>query len=117
MKNIILGLVIILAILSCGLAYFANSKSFKSQESLNKERYLRMQNEEVLQNIETKIKSLEEELGRKDKKIEALTLQLDQLNAHSQELEGRLQKAAEIKENLDQKITELQNAVAVTVIE
>ena len=111
MRIVLIGFVIVLLVLSCGLAVRYSQDASYAQEQLNSERYERLVSEENLQNVKVQIRSLKAELKRAQNKVGQVEGVLAKTKAVNEDLKGRLDKAAEIKMNLDEKIKELQNLV------
>ena len=108
MKATMVVLAIMLTVLSAGLAIRYNLNASNALKDLNQERFMRMTAEESLEKSNDKISSIDAELKRTQSKMNGLEKALEQANAFNEDLKSRLNKAAEIKNNLDGKIQELE---------
>ena len=111
MRTVLIGFVIVLLVLSCGLAIRYSQDASYVQEQLNGERYKRLVSEENFQKSKVKVISLKAELKRAQDKIGQIEGFLEKTKAYNNDLKTRLDKAVEIKENLDKKNQELQTLV------
>ncbi len=102
--------IIVLALLA-GISTFVACKYSKStlkvQESLNQERYNRMNAEESLSKSNSRVKELEDQVSKLEKKMASMQVVLDNTNAMNEDLKSRLDKASLIKESMEKKINEL----------
>lgn len=112
MRVVLIGFIIVLVVLSCGLAIRYNQDATYAHEELNGERYKRMTSEESLQQANAQVDSLKLELKIAHDKAETLETVLEKTKLINADLKSRLDKGAEIKAALDQKILELQNLVS-----
>lgn len=108
MRIVLIGAVIVLLVLSCGLAVRYSRDANYAYEELNAERYTRMLAEEDLQKANTRLSTLEAELKRAQDKAGQMEEILEKTKAVNEDLKARLDKAAEIKESLDKRIADLQ---------
>ena len=109
MRTVLIGFVIVLLVLSCGLAIHYSQDASYAQEQLNSERYKRLVFEEDLQKAKIQVSSLTTELKKAQNKVGQIEGVLEKTKAINEDLKARLDKAAEIKVNRDKKIEELQN--------
>lgn len=107
MRIIIIVSSVVVAIACGALAYHYSQDSFVAEQTLNEERYKRMVAEESLQRSNTKISTLESEITRTTNKITSLEKLVEQTKGINQDLKARLDKAVEIKDLLEKKISEL----------
>ena len=103
MKVFLSVLAIGVALFSGGLAIRNNQLAETAKIELNQERYQRMTAEEQLNNANNKIASLESDVAKVAKKLKANEALIDQMKTINGELVAKLDKAKEIKENLEQK--------------
>ena len=108
MRIVLIGFVIVLLVLSCGLAVRYSRDANYAHGELNGERYERMVAEENLQKANMRISSLEGELKREQDKAGQMEVILEKTKAVNEDLKARLDKAAEIKKSLDKRIADLQ---------
>jgi chromosome segregation ATPase len=93
----------------CGfLAYKYSQNAGQMQQSLDQERYTRMTTEENLGKASTKIRELEDQLSKLEKKMSSMQIVLDNTNAMNEDLKSRLDKVAVIKADMEKKIQDLQ---------
>ena len=100
--------IIVLLVLSCGLAVRYNQDANSTRDDLNTERYQRMTVEEDLQKASTQIDALKAELLRTQDRLAQIETVLEKTKAINEDLKSRLDQANEIKQRLDQRIGELQ---------
>ena len=112
MRTVFIGFVIMLFVLSCGLAIHYRRDALYAQEQLNGERYKRLVSEEDFQKIEVQIGSLKDVLKKAQNKVDQVESVLEKTKAFNENLKVRLDKAEEIKVNLDKKIEGLQKVVS-----
>ena len=103
---------ILLAGLGLGLAIRYNQNASGAQKDLDQERYLRMTAEENLEKATQKIHSLETEAQDVKQKLTQLQSDFETIKAAADDYKVRLDKAAEINKNFEDKIKELQNISA-----
>ena len=108
MRIVLIGFIIILLVLSCGLAVRYNQDASHARGELDGERYKRMVSEENLLRANIQADSLKEELTRMKSRVEQTELILEKTKLINASLKLRLQKADQMKELLDKKIAELQ---------
>ncbi|MBN1870340.1 MAG: hypothetical protein JW847_07195 [Candidatus Omnitrophica bacterium] len=111
MRTVLIGFVIVLLILSCGLAIRYGYIARDAEKQLNNERYQRLVSEENLQKANERVDSLKAELSKVQEKVAQVEGVLEKTKAINEDLRVRLDKAAEIKLNLDKRIEELQRLV------
>ena len=111
MKTVLIGFVVVLLILSCGFAIRYSQDAGYAQEQLNGERYKRLLAEENVEKSKVQINSLTSELKKAQDKAGQIERVLKRTKLINDDLKMRLDKAAEIKVNLDKKINELQSLV------
>jgi septal ring factor EnvC (AmiA/AmiB activator) len=112
MRVVTIGFVVVLVIVSCGLAVRYNQQATYVLEELNKERYQRILSEENLQRSNLEISSLKAELKRVHSQYDNTEQALKRTKAINEDLKQRLDKAAEIQVSLDKRIAELQRLVS-----
>ena len=112
MRTVLIGFVVVMLVLSCGLAIRYSRDASYAQEQLNSERYKRLVSEEDLQKTKIQIISLKAELKKAQDKVGWIEGVLEKIKAVNEDLKARLDKTAEIKTNLDKKIAELQRLVS-----
>jgi len=106
-RTVILIAIVVAAVACCAVAVVSSQKATKADNALNQERYDRMSAEESLKGVQTQIQSLTVEVDRLQKKNKSLETVNEQLKAANTEMGTRLEKAQEIKVNLESKINEL----------
>lgn len=111
MKIATIVVLVFLAVLSTFVAYRYSQSSLQAQQTLNQERYNRLTIEENLSKANTRVKELEDQISKVEKKMASMQVILDNTNAMNDDLKGRLDKAMVIKENMDRKIEEMQQMV------
>ncbi len=111
MKIATIVVLVFLAVLSTFVAYRYSQSSLQAQQTLNQERYNRLTIEENLSKANAKVKELEDQISKVEKKMASMQVVLDNTNAMNDDLKGRLDKAMVIKENMDKKIEEMQQMV------
>ena len=112
MKTTILIAAILVAVLGITMTVRFAKDAQSHEQNLNQERYNRMVAEESLASANTKINALETELERLQNKIKNSEKLLSETNAMNDDLKARLDKAMQIKGDMEKKIGELQNIVA-----
>ena len=112
MRTVLIGFVVVLLVLSCGLAIRYSQDAGNAQEQLNSERYKRLVSEESLQKAKVEVSSLKAELKKAQDRVDQIEGVLEKTRAFNEDLKARLDRAAEIKVNLDKKIMELQKLVS-----
>lgn len=108
MRIVLMGFIIVLLFLSCGLAVRYNQDASQAIAELESERYKRMVSEESLQRANTAAASLQSELKRVEKKVKNMEVVLEKTKVINKDFRARLDKAAKIKESLDRRIADLQ---------
>ena len=111
MKIATIVVLVFLAVLSTFVAYRYSQSSLQAQQTLNQERYNRLTVEENLSKANARVKELEDQISKVEKKMASMQVVLDNTNAMNDDLKGRLDKAMVIKENMDKKIEEMQQMV------
>ena len=111
MKIATIVVLVFLAVLSTFVAYRYSQSSLQAQQILNQERYNRLTVEENLSKANGRVKELEDQISKVEKKMASMQVVLDNTNAMNDDLKGRLDKAMVIKENMDKKIEEMQQMV------
>ena len=111
MKIATIVVLVFLAVLSTFVAYRYSQSSLQAQQILNQERYNRLTIEENLSKANGRVKELEDQISKVEKKMASMQVVLDNTNAMNDDLKGRLDKAMVIKENMDKKIEEMQQMV------
>ncbi len=111
MRTVLIGFVVVLLVLSCGLAISYSRDANYAQEQLDGERYKRLVSEENFQKAKVQVGSLKADLKRAKNKIAQMEGALKQTKVLNDNLKARLDRAAGIKVNLDKKIEELQALV------
>jgi hypothetical protein len=109
MRIVLIGFIIILLVLSCGLAIRYNQDAGSVRKELDVELYKRMVAEENLQKANIQIDSIKEELERTKDRVEQAEVVLEKTKEINADLRLRLHKAGQAKEILDRKIAELQS--------
>lgn len=112
MRVVLIGFVVVLLTLSCGLSIRYNQDASYARDKLDGERYKRIVSEESLQKANIQVGSLEDELRRIKNKVKNIGSILEKTKAFNKDLRRRLDKAAEIKKTLDKKIAELRQLVS-----
>lgn len=108
MKIATIVVLVFLAVLSTFVAYRYSESSLQAQQTLNQERYNRLTIEENLSKANARVKELEDQISKVEKKMASMQVVLDNTNAMNDDLKSRLDKAMVIKENMDKKIEEMQ---------
>ena len=111
MRTVLIGFVVVLLVLSCGLAIRYSQDAGYAQEQLNGERYKRLVSEENFQKAKVEIGSLKAELKKAQDKADQIESIFKRTKVINADLKARLDRASEIKTNLDKKIAELQALV------
>jgi hypothetical protein len=111
MRTVLIGFVVVLLVLSSVLAVRYNQEAGIAQEQLNSERYQRLVSEENVQKLMVQNNSLTRQLRQAEDKVGQIQDALERTKAINEDLKERLDRAAEIKANLDKKIEELQKLV------
>jgi hypothetical protein len=106
MRTVLIGFVVVLLVLSCGLAIRYSQDAGYAQEQLNGERYKRLLAEENVEKSKVQINSLTSELKKAQDKVGQIEGILKKTKLVNDDFRMRLDKAAEIKVNLDKKINE-----------
>ena len=102
---------VVLALLSTYVAYRYSQSTLQVQQTLKQERYNRFTAEENLSKSNSRIKELEDQVSKLEKKMASMQVVLDNTNAMNDDLKARIDKATKIKEDMDKKITELEQMV------
>lgn len=110
MKDIILVVSIVVAVLLTVVLIRFNDKASKATKALEQERYNRMVAEETLQKNAAKITSLEEQLKVATDKMSRIQDILDQEQTVNQDLKKQYEQLAQTKASLEEK---LQQAITV----
>ena len=108
MRITIIILAVAFAVMGGGLAYRYNQEALNAQKELNQERYNRMIAEENLQKADAKIKLLQSDIARSEDKLKSVENILDETKTVNSDLKARIDKATEIKQDLENKIKELE---------
>jgi len=108
MRVVLIGFIIVLLVLSCGLAVRYNQEASHARNELDRERYRRITNEENLQKANIEINALQGELKRMKTKIKNTEIAFKNTKAINVDLKERLDKASRIQMSLDRRIVELQ---------
>lgn len=111
MKIIAIVLAAGLIVFSAALAVNYNASALSTRKDLEQERYLRMVAEEKLERTGAQIRKLESELSRVEKEMKGVRDLLDQSQAANDRLQTKLDGAAAVKDALERKIEELQQAL------
>jgi TolA-binding protein len=98
---------VLLAGISTFVAYKYSQSSLQVKQSLDQERYNRMNAEESLSKSNSRVKELEEQASKLEKKMASMQVILDNTNAMNDDLKSRLDKASLIKNDMEKKINEL----------
>ena len=109
MKTTVMIVAILLAVLGITMTVRFAKDSQSHEQSLNQERYNRMVAEESLASANTKINALETELERLQNKSKNMEKILIETNAMNDDLKARLDKAMQVREEMEKKMGELQN--------
>ena len=112
MRTVIIVVVRALALLAFTIGINSTKEAQKAKQDLNQERFTRMTAEESYTNANSKISSLQAELDRTKGKLNSTQKELEQLRDVNTDYRTRLDKAQEIKNNMEQKIQELQSMVS-----
>lgn len=107
MRIVFFGFIIVLVVLSFGLAVRYNNDASYATEMLNGERYKRLTAEEELQKANRQIAALTADLKQAQDKLESTEFVLKNTKAINEDLKARLDKADQAKELLDKQIDEL----------
>lgn len=111
MKIIAIVLAVGLIVFSAALAVNYNASALSTRKDLDQERYLRMVAEEKLERTGAQIRKLESELSRVEREMKGVQDLLDQSQEANDRLQTKLDGAAAVKEALERKIEELQQAL------
>lgn len=111
MKIASIIILVFLAGISTFVAYRSSQTSLQAKQTLDQERYNRMTVEETLNKANSKVKELEDQVSKLEKKMASMQVVLDNTNAMNDDLKARLDKASLIKADMDKKINELQQMV------
>lgn len=111
MKIIAIVLAVGLIVFSAALAVNYNASALSTRKDLEQERYLRMVAEEKLERTGAQIRKLESELSRVEREMKGVQDLLDQSQEANDRLQTKLDGAAAVKEALERKIEELQQAL------
>lgn len=114
MKIATIVVLVFLAVLSTFVAYRYSQSSMQVKQTLDQERFNRLTIEENLSKASARVKELEDQISKVEKKMASMQVVLDNTNAMNDDLKSRLDKAMVIKENMDNKIEELQQMVGGT---
>lgn len=112
MRTVLIGFFVVLLVLSVGLAIRYSQDAGYAQEQLNSERYKRLVSEENLEKAKAEMDSLKTEVKLAQDRVSQIEGVLEKTKAINEDLKARLDRAAEIKLNLDNKIEELQKLVS-----
>lgn len=107
MKTSTVVLSIILAVVAVFFGVQNTQKASKAVAILDQERFSRMTAEEDLQVAQAKVSSLETEIKRAQGKLKSTETIMEQTKVMNEDLKARLDKAAQIKTRLEEKINEL----------
>ena len=110
MKDKILIVAVILTIGTCLMAISAGQSAAKAQQALEQERYNRMTAEEKLEKSAVRLVTLQNELDNANAKIQSIQAVLEQGKTVTSDLKSQLDGVTKLKESLEQKIQELENA-------
>ena len=108
MKSVSIILVVLIVGLTGFIAFKKSQNAGKMQQDLNQERYVRMTTEENLSKSNEHVKEMEEQVAKLEKKMASMQIVLDNTNAINEDLKARLDKAGQIKQDMDVKIKELE---------
>jgi len=107
MKNLLIFFAIIIGVSGITLAYSHYQKADKAKSSLNEERYLRMTAEEALTNAEAKVRSLESEFDRTQKKMQTFEKSIEQLKSTNDSLRTQLDRALQSNKAFEEKLKQI----------
>ncbi|MEW5895997.1 MAG: hypothetical protein AB1650_09635 [Candidatus Omnitrophota bacterium] len=113
MKNTIVSVAVVVALLGCLLAVFANVSSSKLNRALDEERYKRMTAEQNLQKAEQNLSSAEAELGKAKSKMASIEKILNDGRLVEEQLKGELKAVQQENEELMTQLTDIQQTVTV----
>ena len=111
MKIATIVILVVLAFASTFVAYRYSQSSLQAKQVLDQERYSRITTEENLSKSNARVKELEDQTSKLEKKMASMQVVLDNTNAMNDDLKARIDKAVLIKEDMDKKISELQQMV------
>ena len=107
MKNLVIILAVVVALISAVVAYFDNRSADQAQTELNRERYTRMVTEEDLLKASQKVSSLEKELASLKSQLEKSDQLLKQAMTLKNDLQIKLDQAIETKDSLEKKMRDI----------
>ena len=108
MKNQIGIIAVVCAIFFAVLTFVFQQKAEKLQQEVNQERLTRMNTEEKLEEIKTKIRSKETELIAAQDKIQAIQAALNQGQNFNSDLKSQLESVNKLKNTLETKVKALE---------
>jgi len=111
MRIVLIGFIIVLLVLSCGLVIRYNQDATHSQEELNNERYLRMVAEENFQKANQLNVTLSTQLTRAKTRIEDTESILEKTEMVNMDLRNRLDKVELTNKTMNKKVQELLRTV------
>ena len=111
MSTVVRIVVVLAAIISCGLAIVFNQNAVTAQNELDGERYKRIVAEESLSKVRAELTAVQSNASRMEKKLANTETLLQQTKEMNDDLKVRMDKAENIRKDLEQRINELLSAV------
>ena len=108
MRIVLIGFIIVLLVLSCGLAVKYGQDANYAMNELNAERYKRMVAEEGLQKANNRIGTMTTELARVQDQFKGTEQLLVKTKEIHENVKNQLDQAVQLQKACEQQITELQ---------
>ena len=108
MRIVLIGFIIVLLVLSCGLAVKYGQDAGYAMDELNTERYKRMVAEEGLQKANNRISTLNTEVQRVQDQFKSTEQVLIKTKELHENVKNQLDQAVQLRKACEQQITELQ---------